>query len=264
MPTTTTAITIMPSDYSIILAVFAAAAAGLVGAFALMKRTVLAGDVMSHIAIPGLGLAVIWKINPLAGGGLTLLAGILLIWHLQKSTELSAEAAIGVIFASSVALGALLINSKEELVDALFGGFGNLSAGEFAFGMAVSILILATLWLFLNKLIITLFSPELAASAKINVNAVNLWFLLIFGLAILVSLRFLGALLVGSLIIIPASAARQLTHTLGRFLVAAIALAVASMLIGFWIAGRYGLDQGPTIVVTAAVFFVLSLFKKKR
>jgi zinc transport system permease protein len=248
---------------SLILAVFAAAAAGLVGAFALMKRTILAGDVMSHIAIPGLGLAVLWRINPLAGGGLTLLAGILLIWHLQKSTELSAEAAIGVIFASSVALGALLIHSTEDLVNALFGGFGNLSTGEFTFGMAVSIAIVAALWFLRNRLIITLFSPELASSAGVNVNAANLWFLLIFGLAILISLRFLGALLVGSLIIIPASAARQLTHSLGKFLITSMALSIASMLIGFYLSVRYALDQGPTIVVVAAGIFALSLFKKK-
>ncbi len=249
--------------YSITLAIFAAAAAGLVGAFALMKRTVLAGDVMSHIAIPGLGLAIVWKINPLAGGGLTLLIGILLIWHLQKSTELSAEAAIGVIFASSVALGALLIHSTEDLVDALFGGFGNLSAGGFIFGMAVSIIVIAALWVLRNKLIIALFSPELAASAGINVNTVNLWFLLVFGLAILVSLRFLGALLVGSLIIIPASAARQFTHSLGMFLITSIALSIAAMLVGFYLSAHYALEQGPTIVVTAAALFLLSLFKKK-
>lgn len=254
----------MTDVYSIVLAIFAAAAAGLVGAFALMKRTILAGDVMSHIAIPGLGLAVIWKINPLVGGGLTLFAGILLIWHLQKKTELSAEAAIGVIFASSVALGALLIHSTEDLVDALFGGFGNLSMGEFVFGMAVSIAVIVVLLALRNKLIIALFSPELAASAKINVNTVNLWFLLIFGLAILVSLRFLGALLVGSLIIIPASAARQLTHSLGTFLTTSMALSVAAMLIGFYISVQYRFDQGPTIVVVAATLFVLSLFKKKK
>jgi hypothetical protein len=106
--------------FSIVLPLFAGAAAGLVGAFALMKRTVLAGDVMSHIAIPGLGLAVIWRINPLLGGGLTLAIGIFLIWNLQKNTELTAEAAIGVMFATSVALGALLIHSTEDLIDALF------------------------------------------------------------------------------------------------------------------------------------------------
>lgn len=250
--------------YSTVLAIFAATAAGLVGAFALMKRTVLAGDVMSHIAIPGLGLAVIWKINPLIGGALTLFAGILLIWHLQKKTELSAEAAIGVIFASSVALGALLIGSKEELIDALFGGFKNLSIAEFAFGMAASIFIIVALWALRNKLIIGLFSPELAPSSKINVSMVNLWFLLIFGLAILASLRFLGALLAGSLIIIPASAARQLTHSLGKFLAVSVLLSVAAMLAGSFVAGVYGLDQGPTIVVAAAALFVASLFKKKK
>jgi ABC-type Mn2+/Zn2+ transport system permease subunit len=249
---------------SLILAGISAAAAGLVGAFALMKRTILAGDVMSHIAIPGLGLAIIWGINPIIGGGLTLFAGILLIWQLQKKTELSTEATIGVIFAGSVALGALLIHSKEDLVDALFGGFGNLSMTEFGLGVAISIGIVVALWLLRNRLIISLFSPDLAKSAGINVNTANLYFLLLFGLAILSSLRFLGALLVGSLIIIPASAARQLTHSLGAFLVTSTLLSVASMLIGFWIANSYNLELGPTVVVTATAIFVLSLLKKKK
>ncbi len=245
------------------MAIVGAGVAGLVGAFALMKRTILAGDVMSHIAIPGLGLALLWKIDPLIGGGLTLFAGILLIWHLQKKTELSAEAAIGVIFASSVALGALLIHSTEELIDALFGGFGNISTGEFVFGLATSVFVVSTLWLLRHKLIIGLFSPELAAASGINMNTTNLWFLVLFGLAILASLRFLGALLVGSLIIIPASAARQLTHTFGKFLVASTAISMISVVVGFLISRTYGLEFGPTIVVVAAVFFVLSLFKKK-
>jgi ABC-type Mn2+/Zn2+ transport system permease subunit len=256
---------------AIILGIVSAAAAGLVGAFALMKRTILAGDVMSHIAIPGLGLAVIWQINPFIGGGLTLFAGILLIWHLQKKTELSAEAAIGVIFASSVALGALLINSTEQLVDALFGGFGNLTTTGFVLGVVASLFIIVTLWILRNKLIIGLFSPELATATGINVDGLNLWFLLLFGLAILASLRFLGALLVGSLIIVPASAARQLTHSLGSFMAASAIISVASMLIGFWIVGPTNalggtgsIALGPTIVVVAAGFFVLSLFKKKK
>lgn len=250
--------------YSLILALSAAAAAGLVGAFALMKRTVLAGDVMSHIAIPGIGLALMFHFNPLVGGGLTLLLGGLIIWQLEKKTELSSEAAIGVIFASSVALGALLINSKEELIDALFGGFGPLAQNEFIFGAAASALVLLALWFLRHKLIITLFSEEMAASTRINVGLINLCFLLLFSLAILAGLRFLGALLAGSLIIIPASAARQITHSLTSFLVASVLISVASVLIGFFIATAYALDLGPTVVVVAALFFLLSLFRKKQ
>jgi len=250
--------------YPIILGSLAAAAAGLVGAFALMKRTILAGDVMSHITIPGLGLALIWNLNPLVGGGMTLLVGIILIWRLNAKTELSSEAAIGVLFASSVAIGALLINSTEELVDALFGGFGSLSRGDIVFGIAAALIVIATLWFLRNKFIISLFSPELASATGINVDTMNLIFLLLFGLAILSSLRFLGALLVGSLIIIPASTARQLTHSLGAFMTASALLSVAAMLIGFFLSTQYGFALGPVVVVVSAVFFVLSLFKKKK
>ena len=254
-----------PSEtYSIILALLAAGAAGLVGAFALMKRTVLAGDVMSHVAIPGLGLAVIWQINPLVGGALTLFVGAVAISQLEKKSQLSSEAAIGVIFASSVALGALLINSKEELIDALFGGFRSLSLNEFIFGVAASIFVAVALWLLRNKLIIGLFSEELAASTNVNLGRLNLWFLLLFALVILLGLRFLGALLAGALIIVPAAAARQLTHTLGWFLASSVLLSVLSMTLGLVIYTTYGLELGPTVIVVAAIFFALSLLKKKK
>ena len=77
-------------------------------------------------------------------------------------------------------------------------------------------------------------------------------------------MRFLGALLVGSLIIIPASTARQLTHSLGSFMTASALLSVAAMLVGFWLSTAYGLQLGATVVVVSAVFFALSLLKKKR
>ncbi|HVA62448.1 MAG TPA: metal ABC transporter permease [Terriglobales bacterium] len=245
--------------WAIVLGCTAAAAAGLVGAFALMKRTILAGDVMSHITIPGLGLAVIWKINPLVGGGLTLVVGILLIWKLGSATELSTEAGIGVMFATAVALGALLMHSSEELVDALFGGFASVSPGTFAFGMAASLVVAAALWRLRHRLILSLFSTELATASGVNVQATNLWFLLLFGLAILSSLQFLGGLLVGALIIVPASTARQLTHSLGAFLTASALLAVAAMAAGFFLSAHYGLELGPTVIVAAAAMFALSL-----
>ncbi len=250
-------------NFSIILAIFAAGAAGFVGAFALMKKTILAGDVMSHVAIPGLGLAIIWQVNPLIGGAFTLFIGALIISQLERRTTISSEAAIGVIFASSVALGALLINSREELLDALFGGFRSLSQGEFIFGMVSSIFIVLALWFLRNKLIVGLFSEELAAAANIKIGWLNFWFLLIFSLAILSGLRFLGALLAGALIIVPASAARQLTHSLPWFLACSMFLSVLSMIIGIGISQIYSLELGPVVVVVASVIFALSLLKRK-
>ena len=60
-----------PEVYSITLALLTALAAGFIGSFALMKRMSLAGDVISHIALPGLGLALVFHINPLVGAAAT-------------------------------------------------------------------------------------------------------------------------------------------------------------------------------------------------
>jgi len=73
----------------------------------------------------------------------------------------------------------------------------------------------------------------------------------------------LGALLAGALIIVPASAARQLTHSLGSFLLCSAFLSILSMAIGLVISHNYGLELGPTVIVVAAVIFGLSLFKTK-
>lgn len=247
---------------SFILAILAAAAAGLVGAFTLMKRLALAGDVISHIALPGLGLAILFQVNPLIGGAATLFLGILIIWKLGKKTGLTTDVTIGVIFASAVAIGAL-ITPEEELIDALFGKFDALSTNEFVIGILLSLLAIYLLWKLKDRLILGLFSQDLAGATRINTDRLNLYFLLIFGLTVMLGLRFLGALLMGSLIIIPAAAARQLTHTLRRFLLTSVGISVLSVTAGFALAMSYDLNLGPMVVIVATTIFALSLFKKK-
>lgn len=248
--------------YWLSLALLTGAAAGLVGSFALLKKTVLAGDVMSHIALPGLGVAILFKINPLIGGATTLFLGTVLIWQLQKTTGLSTDAMIGVIFAASLAIGTLLTPS-EDLIEALFGGFGNMTPVEFFIGAVAALFVVGFILSYKNKLILSLFSPDLAAASNININRLNLYFLLIFSLTIILGLRFLGALLVGALLIIPAAIGRQLTHTLSSFLTVSLIASVVSVGTGILISNAYHLSPGPTIISVAAVMFLLSLVKKQ-
>src|SRR5579872_5067127 len=94
--------------YSFILAILFALAAGLVGSFAFMKRMVLASDVISHLALPGLGVAFLLHVSPLAGGAASLFLGAFLIWWLQGRTGLSLDSMIGIVFACALALGAAI------------------------------------------------------------------------------------------------------------------------------------------------------------
>jgi ABC-type Mn2+/Zn2+ transport system permease subunit len=252
-----------PETLSFALALIAAAAAGLVGAFALMRRMTLAGDVMSHITLPGLGLAIVLfpHMDPIVGGAATLLIGALLIWRFEKQTALASETAIGVVFAAALAIGAL-VTPSEELIDALFGGSAGMTMHAFIIYAALALAVMLFILKFRHKLIISLFSPDLAQSIGLNVSRLNLFYLLSFSASIILGLRLLGALLVGALIILPAAIARQLTHSLPKFLMLSAAASVLSVGAGYLIATHYGWQQGPTVVIVASTLFLLSLLKK--
>jgi ABC-type Mn2+/Zn2+ transport system permease subunit len=258
--------------YSIVLILLTALAAGLVGSFTLMKRMSLAGDVVSHIALPGLGLALLFGFSPLLGAAIALLLGTFLIWHLQKSSTLTTDVAIGVIFTAALAIGTVLTPS-DDLIEALFGGFQNLNMTWFVAGLIAVTIIVAFVLTFRHRLILSLFSPELAAATGVNVSRLNLYFLLTFSLTVLLGVRFLGALLVGALIIVPAATGRQLTHTLRAFLITSSIASVLSVALGLAISrlqphftvGRVTLNLalGPAIIGVATVLFLLSLLRKK-
>ena len=100
-----------------------AVAAGLVGSIAVMKRMTLASDAMSHVALPGIGIAILLRINPVVGGLAALFVGTLLIWAVEHKTRIPTEAIIGVVFSAALAVGSM-VTPGEELIEALFGAPG--------------------------------------------------------------------------------------------------------------------------------------------
>src|SRR5438874_2933279 len=134
-----------------VLALFFSLAAGLVGCIALMKRMLLAGDVISHLALPGLGIAFAFKLNPLMGGAVTLFIGTFLVWQLQRKTGLATDAAIGVIFAAALAIGAA-ITPGEDLAESLFGRLDKISLNGFLLGLAAVLFVAFSIFLLRDEL----------------------------------------------------------------------------------------------------------------
>ncbi len=249
--------------YSLLLALLFAVTAGLVGCFALMKRMLLASDVISHLALPGLGIAFLLKLNPLIGGAATLLLGTLLIWRLQRKTGLATEATVGVVFAAAIAIGAA-VTPSEDLVEALFGSFQKLSLANFMLGLAASVVVAGFVFRLKNQLVLSLFSRELAAATGVNVSRLDLYYLLLFSLVVLVGLRYMGALLTSALIIMPAAIARQLTSRVSSFLLVSSAVSVLSVAIGYVFTTSVWktATPSPAIVIASTVLFALSLAKR--
>jgi ABC-type Mn2+/Zn2+ transport system permease subunit len=247
--------------YGVLLGLATAFAAGMVGSFGLMKRMTLAGDVVSHLALPGLGAAFLWHLDPIAGAAVTLGLGIVLIHQLERRSGLAIETAVGVVFVAALAAGALL-TPREDLIDALFGGFGTVTLAGLCITLLACTAVIATLYALRHKLILIIFSPDIARSLKIDVDRVNFLYLCMFGATILLGLRFLGALLVGAMMIVPAATARRLTRSLNAFVIASAMVSMASVGAGFLVSTFLHVALGPTIVGIASAMFGLSLFKR--
>lgn len=254
----------MHEGHILVLALCFAMAAGLIGCFALMKRMLLASDVISHLALPGLGAAFLLRVNPLYGAAVTLFLGTFLVWQLQKKTGLATDASIGVVFAAALAVGAA-ITPDGDMIDALFGGLGSVSGMGFALGVIASAAVVIAVFLMKDRLTLSTFSAELAASSGIHVDRLDLIYLLVFSLTVLVGLRFMGALLASSLIILPAAAARQFADRLSNFFIVSAAISVVSILVGFFF-NTYIFHLStiaPATVMFAALVFGASLLARR-
>jgi len=252
----------MPALADLVLPLAVAAAAGLVGSIAVMRRLTLASDAMAHIALPGVGVAVLLRINPVLGAAVALLVGALLIWSLERRTSLPTEAIIGVMFSAALAIGSML-TSGEELIEALFGAPRTLGPIELGLGLLVAGLVIGFVIRARSRLVIALVSEDLARTAGINVPRINLLFLIAFAATVALGLRFLGVLLMGSLAIIPAATARHLARNLGSMLLLAVAIALVSTLAGLIAAPAIGAEPGPLIISIASAIFLASLLIRR-
>lgn len=238
----------------LVLSTAMAVAAGLIGTFALMRRMTLTADALSHVALPGIGIALIMGIHPLLGALAALAAGAILVWVLESRTRMATETIVGVVFSAALALGALL-TTGEELIDALFGAPGTLSRWELAGGLAGAAAVIVFVMRARDRLVVALVSRDLARTAGVDVPRLNLVYLLAFALTVGLGVRHLGVLLMGSLVIIPAATARRVARDLRQMLAVSVGVAVVSTLLGTWLAERFGRASGPVIVSVAALGF---------
>src|SRR3989344_8604680 len=174
----------------------------------LTKRMALVGDAVGHVALPGIGLALLLGLDVSFGAFLFLLLGIFLIWLFEIKTSLPTEALVGVVFVASLAIGFLIV-PEPELLEALFGDISKVS-----FEMALAAIIFSLLIFFVinriyPKMILASISNDLAKSEGIKVKKQNFIYLLSIATLVALGVKIVGSLLVGALVIIPAATDRK-------------------------------------------------------
>lgn len=230
---------------------------GLIGAFVILKRMALVGDALSHVALPGIALALFYRIDPLVGVLAFVSLAAFLVWRLEEKTNLSPEALVGIIFTVSLAIGILTIPDTEVL-EALFGAFPLLTPFQLTLFLGTAFFLILLTFFFTKRFLFSVISPELSRMYNKG-RAYDLLFFLIFTTTVALGIKLVGTLLMGALTIIPASAAKNISQSMKGYLLIAAGLGGFETLAGIFIARNFNILPGPTIILLGGMLFLLSL-----
>lgn len=248
--------------YTLLAGSAIAAAGGMIGSFALLRRMALVGDALSHVALPGIAMGLLFHFNPLFGAFAFLAFGTLIIWIVEHKTRLPVETLVGVVFTLALAVGALMV-PETDILEALFGDIAKIGSTDVAIAVFISAIIIFLLLLFYKKLSLTLISKDLALSTGLRPHMLELLFLAIFALGVAAGIKFTGALLMGSLIIIPAATARNVAGSMKSYLWLSAIIGVVGAVLGILTSQFYGVSPGPAFVLFAGALFFISIFLRR-
>ena len=253
---------------SLITAVFIGGSAGYVGSLMTTKKMSLVGDVLSHIALPGVGIGLLFGLNMSLGALISLILGVLLIWWLGLKTDLSMESLVGVVFVLSVA-GGFLIIPEEELLHALFGNIYAVSMMDAVVAVIASIAVLIVAKMIYSKMMLASVSEDLALSSGVKTSKYNLIYLFLIAIVVAFGIKVGGTIFTSAMIIVPSATARNMSNNMRQYSIFSAIIGVASVVVGFtafsFFEAKLGASSvGPIIALVGIAFFSVSLLFKNR
>jgi manganese/zinc/iron transport system permease protein len=250
------------------------AGAGIVGAFAVLRRRALTGDALSHAALPGVCLAFLalgernlpaMLLGALASG----ILGVAIISALVRWTRVRDDAAIGIILSVFFGLGIALmgiiqrmgsLGNKAGLSSFILGKTTGITGTDVWIILASAVICLAAIVVLYKEFLAVSFDSDFTQSLGWPVYAIDLLLMSLVAAAVVIGLPTVGVIMISALLIMPGAAARFWTDRLNTLLVLAGGLGFVTGVIGTTLSYTFEkLPAGPVIVLTGAALFLLSM-----
>ena len=251
---------------SLITAFASGAMLSILGPFAINRNMGFMADAMAHATLPIIAVGVFlgFSISELGVPAAILIA--IFLGLIIKNTNVGEDTAIGIIFSSFFALGFVLIsllNVTVNLEDLLFGQILAVSTSDVYIVISLLLIVLVVVIVYFKQLLFYSFDPIGAEVKGLNTTFLNYLFLILLSIAIVGSLQTVGVILVLSMLIIPAAAAKLVTDTFVTSIKVSIFFGVISSITGLYLSYFLNLPSGPSMSLVATGIFVLSFIFNK-
>lgn len=240
----------------------------IMGTMVVNNRMAFFSDTIGHSALTGIAIGVLLGFHdPLWIMVLFSVFLAVVISVLRTLTDASTDTIIGAVSATMVALGIVILSRG--------GGFNKFS--RFLVGDLLSItanelwLLVCTLagvmllWaIMFNKFLLASVNPSLALSRGVPVRLVDTMFCICTAVVVTVSIQWVGILIINSLLILPAAAARNISRNMRQYHIISLLVTFASGIVGLFMSYYWSTATGATIVLCAALFYLGTLLAKPR
>ena len=237
--------------------------AGPVGCFIIWRRLAYFGDTLSHSALLGVAMALLFEFNiTLSVFFISLIVSLLLLL-LQKRASLSSDALLGLLAHATLAVGLVVLAFmtwvRVDLMGFLFGDILAVTTKDLAviwFGGLAVLIGLSYIW---RRLFAATVNYELAKAEGAKPDFTNIVFMILVAAVIAVSMKLVGVLLITALLIIPAATARRFATSPEHMAIIAAVIGALSVFVGLHGSLQWDTPAGPSIVVAALAGFVISV-----
>jgi len=236
--------------------------------FVVVRRMAFLGMGISHAAFGGVALGLATGVDPfLAAGGFCVLVSLGIGWFRRRG-RLHEDTVIGILFASAMAMGVVLVRLAEaynvDLMSYLFGSILALTWRDVAVMGLLGALVAAFVVLFFKELLFVAFDEDTATASGLPVRFVYYGLLVATALTIVVSIKLVGIILVSALLVIPGAAGVQLFRNYRGVVASATTIGVISVGLGLYLSFRFDVASGAAIVLVLFALFLLSMLLSPR
>lgn len=248
---------------ALIAGIGVALTAGPLGCFVVWRRMAYFGDTMAHSALLGVALSLFFQVNLLISVfGVAVVVSLLLLM-LQRRQSLSADALLGILSHSALAIGLVLVAFMSwvriDLVAFLFGDILAVTRTDIALIWGGGALVIGAIFALWRPLIASTVSEDIAEAEGMKPAQTKLLFMLLMALVIAIAMKIVGIMLITALLIIPAATARRFSSSPEVMAVAASLIGAVAVVGGLFGSLTYDTPSGPSIVVAALLLFIVSL-----
>ena len=242
--------------------------APMIGFFLVVRRFSLLVDTLAHVSLVGVAGGLLFQFSPLLGAVIvSVIAGISMD-SIRRLKNVFSDSILAIFLSGSLAITLILFSLGNGIgttvLNYLFGSITTVTQEEIFLFLILGVIVLISVVLFRKKLFLLSYDEDLARVNGMNTTMYNIMLMVLVGITISLSIKAIGALLIGALMVIPVASAIQLGYGMTKTMLMSLVFSVSSVLGGIYLSFYLDLPSSAVIIIILLFFFIFSvLFRKK-